>query len=330
MSSNMTHRKRLARALAERTGLTYQQARNRVVDAAERGLLPPRLDHAGMAVALQRLLDPAETAPTPPAAAPDEVPRQRRPRRATGSMSNDDARQAVERSVHTEQRIADWFQAMAAADPRPVRWTWADPDDPRRDSLAEIDIEFSDGHHELALVADLADRLQSLPDPALAGGWRIGSLEPFRSQVSDARGRRVNPTCDVCDRRLADLEQWWLVAHPDKGWDNNAGVVCANHRPDLLPWLPEKTVIGVTDAQRTDPRALRREDLQRNLLVQTPANEVLKVSEFYDDGRVSAQLVYPVPPRTTVRFYTPDQVATWRVVSDVLLGKYERAWGFSR
>lgn len=60
-SANTTHRKRLARALAEQTGLSYAQSLNRVVDAAEKGLLPRRLDEAGMAAAL-RVLSNGRTA----------------------------------------------------------------------------------------------------------------------------------------------------------------------------------------------------------------------------------------------------------------------------
>lgn len=43
-----THRKKLARALAEATGLTYQQALARVIDAFDAGLLPHTLDADGI------------------------------------------------------------------------------------------------------------------------------------------------------------------------------------------------------------------------------------------------------------------------------------------
>jgi hypothetical protein len=70
-------------------------------------------------------------------------------------------------------------------------------------------------------------------------------------------------------------------------------------------------------------------ELQQNLLVQTPANEVLQVSNIYET-RVTAQVVYPLPPRTTVREYTVDQVARWKVASDHMVKKYEEVWGFTK
>lgn len=61
MSANPTHRTRIARALAEATGLSYQKALSRVTEAAAAGLLPQRLDAPGMRRALVTLLrqDPA-------------------------------------------------------------------------------------------------------------------------------------------------------------------------------------------------------------------------------------------------------------------------------
>lgn len=69
-------------------------------------------------------------------------------------------------------------------------------------------------------------------------------------------------------------------------------------------------------------------ELEQGLLVQTPDHQVLKVSTVYDTG-VTAQLVYPLPGRTTVREYTVGQVATWRDPSPQMLASYERAWGLA-
>lgn len=70
-------------------------------------------------------------------------------------------------------------------------------------------------------------------------------------------------------------------------------------------------------------------DLGPNLLVQTPENVVLKISTVYPN-RVTAQIVFPVPGRTAVRSYLPEQIATWREPSTVMVHKYEDAWGFRR
>jgi hypothetical protein len=63
-------------------------------------------------------------------------------------------------------------------------------------------------------------------------------------------------------------------------------------------------------------------------LWQTPANEIVKVSNVYHADRVTAEVVYPLPPRTTVRAYTAAEVARWREPSKAMITKYERAWGF--
>jgi tetratricopeptide (TPR) repeat protein len=56
VSTNPTHRTRLARALASAAGIPYQTALSLVADAAEAGALPSRLDPAGMRQALKVLL----------------------------------------------------------------------------------------------------------------------------------------------------------------------------------------------------------------------------------------------------------------------------------
>ena len=69
---------------------------------------------------------------------------------------------------------------------------------------------------------------------------------PYRSKVTDARGRSVNAVCDVCDRRLNAGEPWWIVVSTHRGWENNGGVSCAQHAPELLP------VESHTDAAQRD------------------------------------------------------------------------------
>ena len=72
---------------------------------------------------------------------------------------------------------------------------------------------------------------------------------------------------------------------------------------------------------------MRLDDLQPNLLVQTPLNEVLKVSTLLDGG-ATAQVLFPVPPRTTVRTYSEADIANWREPSAAMIKRYEKAWGF--
>jgi hypothetical protein len=56
VSTNPTHRTRLARTLASAAGIPYQKALSVVAGAAEAGVLPARLDPAGMGQALELLL----------------------------------------------------------------------------------------------------------------------------------------------------------------------------------------------------------------------------------------------------------------------------------
>lgn len=55
MTTNPTHRTRLARALADATGISYQKSLSLAADAAEAGALPSRLDPTGMRLALEVL-----------------------------------------------------------------------------------------------------------------------------------------------------------------------------------------------------------------------------------------------------------------------------------
>ena len=67
------------------------------------------------------------------------------------------------------------------------------------------------------------------------------------------------------------------------------------------------------------------EDLRPNLIVQD-GRETLKVSTIYSDNHVTAQVVLPVPLRTTVRHYDAFAVGGWRAVSDKKYADYEAAY----
>jgi hypothetical protein len=66
-------------------------------------------------------------------------------------------------------------------------------------------------------------------------------------------------------------------------------------------------------------------ELVPNLVVQD-GRETLKVSTVYGPERVTAQVVLPIPKRTTVRSYSAEQVADWRPVSTAKYAQYVRAW----
>lgn len=70
-------------------------------------------------------------------------------------------------------------------------------------------------------------------------------------------------------------------------------------------------------------------DITPGLIVQN-GGETLKVSTIYNDNHVTAQVVLPVPKRTTVKHYTAFDVGGWRPVSDMIFDRYERAYGARR
>ena len=66
-------------------------------------------------------------------------------------------------------------------------------------------------------------------------------------------------------------------------------------------------------------------DLQQGLVVQD-GRTVLQVSTIYE-RYVTAQVVYPVPPRTTVRSYTAEHIAArWKPVSKLNYQRYVDAY----
>lgn len=68
-------------------------------------------------------------------------------------------------------------------------------------------------------------------------------------------------------------------------------------------------------------------DLKQNLIVRDDSRkETLKVSTIYSPTRVTAQVVFPVPQRTTVREYTGEQVQAWREVTEREFNQYDQAY----
>jgi hypothetical protein len=67
-------------------------------------------------------------------------------------------------------------------------------------------------------------------------------------------------------------------------------------------------------------------DIRTNQLVQDGDGSLLKVSTVYLH-RATAQLVYPVPQRTTVREFTEEQIGCWSEPSDNLIAQYDAAYG---
>jgi hypothetical protein len=90
--SNKTHRQQIARALSAQTGQPYARALQQVTDAAERGLLPARLDGEGQAAALHLLT----TFTAPKAEAPIRLVDSSAPSAATELLIVDTPQQPTE------------------------------------------------------------------------------------------------------------------------------------------------------------------------------------------------------------------------------------------
>jgi hypothetical protein len=113
VSTNPTHRTRLARVLANAAGIPYQKALSLVADAAEAGVLPSRLDPAAMPRALEVLLQ----------------------RHAAGAGASSQARALEPRYYRLAQVVHDRLQpgvsqrvARAAAAGVPAVRSWGDND----------------------------------------------------------------------------------------------------------------------------------------------------------------------------------------------------------
>jgi len=71
---------------------------------------------------------------------------------------------------------------------------------------------------------------------------------------------------------------------------------------------------------------MRMSDLVEHLVVSSGHGELVKVSTIYPDRYVTAEVVYPIPPRTTVRAYGPDAIDQWRPCSTAQYRRYVKAW----
>lgn len=346
-SANTTHRKRLARMYADAAGLPYQQALERVVAAAEAGVLPTPLDPAGMEAALTVVMS------TDLSAAP--------------SGQSDDARWA----------------AMASSHHTVLSGLNRSPSTARREETRLLALlEERDGRVYIAGIVECRTALalaaqgkvvieDSTAITAEGGaGWiRKAEEEP------EVKAETAAATNEALAARAT-----WFVAHEGNpvprctgtSWRGGSGaraghgygpggfnrcVKADGHAPDdggtdvmhvdewgnVFRMTPKfKVVRNITNAEmaeiaRESGMAVgtsgsfesKAEAMKPNTLWITADGEMVKISTHYiDEARITAQVVYPVPPRTTVRSYTLSEAALWKSPSTAQVRKYERAWGF--
>jgi hypothetical protein len=347
-SANTTHRKRLARLYAEATGLTYQQALTRVVAAADAGLLPSPLNPVGMYTALAVLAD-MDATPTPPTPAPPSTVPSTGESSDTTLLNGPDATDTPD--FDTAPSAAAWSPSKRARE---------------EGRLLDLLDQHNGRAHIAGIVECLAalslseqskivieDSTSLTPDGG--SGWIRKPDHRLQTWFVAHEGNPV-PRCTGTSWRGGS------GARAGHGYGYGPGgfnrcVKAEGHTPEaggndpmhvdewgnVFRMTPKfKVVRNISNAEMAEVAReagmavgtngqfqSKAEALQPNTLWMTADNEMVKLSTVYaDEGRVTAQVVLPVPPRTTVRSYTLAAAAAWKSPSTAQIRKYNRAWGF--
>lgn len=382
-SANTTHRKRLARRLADETGTSYVQALRRVTAAAEAGLLPSPLDPDGMDAAIQILTrtdtdavavagDAADAEPCIVCGKPSVIavdadvtlhgqaaPAGRgtyRPLRVAlcakhaeeyhgepqGLLPVHKARPAVgdTHCVVCSQRIKKvpggqgptWVHSDSGAVAAPGADTGLPVD--ILDTVAAQNEQPAEQPEETnKATAEVAEKVMYVahdgnPVPRCVGSsWRAAP-----SKKDGTYGPGGYNRCVKAEGHFPDdphhVDEWghvFLLVPKFRVVRMISNTEVAQVARDAGMHVSDGSDMKYRPAKNAP---MRISDLRENLLVQTPQREVLKVSTIYDN-RVTAQVLYPVPPRTTVCTYTAEEVMGWREPTDAMIRKYEKAWGFA-
>lgn len=399
-SLNTTHRKRLARRLANTTGVPYQQAHARVIAAADAGLLPAPLDPTGMDTALRSLTSMDVMGLLATHGASDAVldPATHRlmggPTTTTVYQGESNRRVAPTCDVCNRRltRGEPWWMVHS-----PIR-NWSNNAGVvcERHSPDSLPLHTTDGNLDMALVtnASSARRMEQ------SGEW-VAS-EPF-AENDDAivLHRRRTPeavgpddtqgggsaesepaappvTPSSAPEAVQSGEEMMMIAHEgnpvprctSSSWRGSIGKRTSAYGPGgynrCVKAEGHTTQDGENDPMHVDEwgnvfrltpkfkvvRTITHAEMAQvareagmlvassfgrapiwhkpeNTLWMTKNKEMVKVSTVYEDeNRVTAQVVYPVPPRTTVRSYPAADVARWSEPTATQVRRYERAWGF--
>lgn len=345
---NSTHRRRLARALSAETGEPYAAALHRVTTASQAGLLPARLDDDGLATAVRLLTDPPNATAISPATTPATAADIPAPLHRTASDPRDQviwdlsyeyevltgnqglvyitspggkADKYVFGGSHDElggshvalgrdeahKHIAHLLE-MAKAKAREEQATWA----------AEVPASGQDQHYLIPTVLRLLRQVWQGRVAFQRRGrdrWVFTVDDRPASNVVDLHLRWLADNGYLDTAALAPGDEWAVARTTDFGDE----VLAANGADvdrfhDGLPG--ERTRVEPPAAALPRP----------NTLWMTPDEEMVQVSTVYGPDRISAQVVLPPPPRTTVRFYSATDVLAWREPTDAQVEAYEKAW----
>lgn len=399
-SLNTTHRKRLARRLADTTGMAYQQAHARVVAAADAGLLPTPLDPTGMDAALRSLTSMGMAGLMPTAGASNAWldPATHRlmggPTTTTVYQGESNRRVAPTCDVCNRRltRGEPWWMVYS-----PVR-NWSNHAGVvcEHHSPASLPLHTTDNNLDKALVTSTltARRMEQ------GGEWvavepyaenddtivlhrhhtpeHVGSGATRGDEAAESEPHETSVTPSATSpEALKSGEQMMMVAHEgnpvprctSSSWRGSVGkrtsaygpggynrcVKAEGHAPEqggndpmhvdewgyVFRLAPKfKVVRTITHAEMAqvarEAGMLVASSFGRGLVWHKPEDtlwvtkdkEMVKVSAVYEDeARVDAQVVYPVPPRTTVRSYPAAEVAAWREPTTTQVHRYEHAWG---
>lgn len=351
-SANTTHRKRLARRYADTSGLSYQQALAEVVAAAEAGTLPSPLDPSGMDAALSALmtthrgnhdwrkmsarLDAVQSLPNNATtlASPSGV--------ATLHRSPSTAKREETRLLALlEQRdgrvhiagIAECRTALSLAeqgkvvieDPSAITseggsgWVRAAAPESSQEPTVEPTVE-STPLPQTWFVAH-----EGNPVPRCTGtSWRGNARQGKKPYGPGGFNRCVKEHGHSPEDGGTDpihLDEWGHLFRMTPTFK----VVRTITNAEMAEVARESGMaVGTHGSFKSKADAMKP-----NTLWMTSENEMVQLSNLYlNEDRVTASVVFPIPPRTTVRSYTLKVAASWKTPSAAQMRRYERAWGF--
>ncbi|MFB6984653.1 hypothetical protein ACNPQN_39100 [Streptomyces sp. NPDC056297] len=203
-STHPTNRRQIAKALDAQTRMGYQHALQRVVDAAEKGLLPEVLDEAGRAEAVRLLAEQGAVEPDPgPFLAKDYLKALVEEFRRLGWGAGDEAGLEFFGLTAYAGPVAGLSLSVGRADDEDDGGEERDPDDPERCDLAKPLYLTAMCPAGNATVDDFEDGLADCStEPVRATARRLDS-ELGRTRLARVRGMEERSTrpCPICGDR---------------------------------------------------------------------------------------------------------------------------------
>ncbi|KOV41933.1 hypothetical protein [Streptomyces sp. H036] len=203
-STHPTNRRQIAKALDAQTRMGYQRALQRVVDAAERGLLPKVLDEAGRAEAVRLLAGPGALEPDPgPFLAKDYLKALVAEFRRLGWGAGDETELDYFGLTTYAGPVAGLSLSVGRADDRDDDGEERDPDDPEQSDLGKPLYLMAMCPSGNATVDDFEDGLVDCSTESVRATARRLDTELGRTRLARVRGMEERSTtpCPICGDR---------------------------------------------------------------------------------------------------------------------------------